>query len=81
MKICPICFAEYDDSEAPEDNDFCIECYGDCVNTKLIDKQQFLKSCTKQELLLKKEQITKLPITDHSRQVLIKRIDNLINEK
>ncbi|KNZ71153.1 hypothetical protein Tfer_0231 [Thermincola ferriacetica] len=81
VKICPKCLAEYDDKEAPGENDFCIECYGECVDAQLIDKNVFMKTTGEEDLWQKKEKLKVSHLAERSKKVLMNRIEKLIVEK
>lgn len=80
MKICEKCFAEYDDAEVAK-SEFCIECYGEDIDTKVIDKQEFLERATLDLLVETKNRIEMSSINEQHKWVLLKRIKRLIEEK
>ncbi|PKM83405.1 MAG: hypothetical protein CVU89_01275 [Firmicutes bacterium HGW-Firmicutes-14] len=79
MKICPKCFAEYEDHEVLSGKPFCIECYGEDLDVNVLDLQEYLNNANMGKILARRCVIMgldSLPIA--SRRVILRRIDNIV---
>ena len=81
MKICPKCFAEYDEKDIKEAYPCCIECYGDCADINLLDKEVLLERLSVEDLRTKKAGLNKSTFSEKTQQIISRRIDKLIKEK
>gem|GEM_PF-2886231 len=78
MKICPRCFAEYEDYEVQDDNSYCIECFGESSDVNVIDLQDYLKTASMGRILAKRGVIMGLDLPVTSKGVILRRIDKIV---
>lgn len=79
MKLCPKCFALYENEEVPCDQCYCIECYGDCEDVELVDYVNYIDSKTSEDIVCRRKVIEGLPIRESTKKIILRRIDKILN--
>ncbi len=80
MKICPKCFAEYDETEVDRDRCFCIECYGESDQVNVIDYSEFMANANIKDILARRRIVEGSNCAESSKHVILRRIDRIVAE-